>query len=96
VVEKEKAAIGAFLTLQEPTGPMVTQAASAGFYEAEALGKKYPKIQILTIAELLAGKELQYPRLEMGTFRKAPRRAKREHEEPKIEWGGGKEPEPAP
>lgn len=67
--------------------------ASAGFYEAEALGKKYPKIQILTIAELLKGKELQYPRLDIATFRKAPRKAKRAHEELEIEWGGDT-PEP--
>ncbi len=94
-MEREGAAIGAFLTLEEPTEPMRREAASAGFYEAEAIGKKYPKIQILTIAELLAGKELQYPRLDIATFRKAPRKAKRTHEEREIEWGGGKEPEPA-
>jgi len=85
-VEREGAAVGAFIALEEPTEPMRKEAASAGFYEAEALGKKYPKIQILTIAELLAGKELQYPRLDVATFKKAPRKAKRSHEDLGIEW----------
>ncbi len=84
--DREGGVIGAFVTLQEPTEPMKTEAASAGFYEAKALGKKYPKIQIITIAELLSGKELQYPRLDVATFRKAPRKAKRVHEDLGIEW----------
>ncbi|MFZ2349389.1 MAG: DNA methyltransferase [Candidatus Bipolaricaulis anaerobius] len=91
--DREGGVIGAFVTLQEPTEPMKTEAASAGFYEAEALGKKYPKIQIITIAELLAGKELQYPRLDVATFKKAPHKAKQSHEDLGIEWGG-ETPEP--
>lgn len=52
-VEREKAAIGLFVTLAEPTKPMLTEAVSAGFY-ASPKGD-VPKIQILTIEELLAG-----------------------------------------
>ena len=33
-VEREKAEIGLFVTLAEPTKPMVTEAVSAGFYES--------------------------------------------------------------
>ena len=80
VIEREKAVIGAFLTLKEPTKPMGAEAASAGFYEPESLpGKKYPRIQILTIADLLFGKRLEYPYLGPGsqaTFQKAPRKRK--------------------
>ncbi len=79
--EREGAAIGAFVTLQEPTGPMAQEAAGAGFYQAEALGKKYPKLQIITIAELLDGKELQYPRLDVATLKRAQRRRKKKHED---------------
>jgi len=85
-MEREGAAIGAFLTLEDPTEPMRREAASAGFYDAAALGRKYPKVQVLTIADLLSGKELQYPRLDVATFKKAPRKAKRSHEDLGIEW----------
>ncbi|MGH9354093.1 MAG: restriction endonuclease, partial [Terriglobia bacterium] len=90
VLEREKAAIGALITLRDPTKPMLTEAASAGFYEPSdasdkllkvRLGgsKHYPRIQILTIAELLDGRKLEYPEGEVGsveTFKKAGRQSK--------------------
>lgn len=33
VIEREKAALGALITLREPPKPMLTEAAAAGFYE---------------------------------------------------------------
>lgn len=76
-MDREKAEIGIFLTLEEPTRPMKEDAASAGFYEPEFFpGTKYPRVQILTIEELLAGKELQYPKMAVGTFKKAERKSK--------------------
>ena len=53
-VEREKAAMGLFVTLAEPTKPMTTEAVTAGFYESPK--GEFPKIQILTIADLLSGK----------------------------------------
>ncbi len=53
-VEREKAAMGLFVTLAEPTKPMITEAVTAGFYQSPKGG--FPKIQILTIADLLSGK----------------------------------------
>ncbi|HEY8530885.1 MAG TPA: restriction endonuclease [Limnochorda sp.] len=79
VIEREKAAIGVFITLEEPTQPMLREAAAAGFYESPAFPHRpFPRVQIVTIAELLAGKQIAYPRLDAGTgtFRKAPRRQK--------------------
>ena len=69
VVTREKAAIGALLTLEPPTKPMRRDAATLGFYQAP-FGKKYPRLQILTIAELLEGKTLAFPH-ENVTFKKA-------------------------
>jgi hypothetical protein len=64
-------------------------AASAGFYESPGWGKKYPRIQILTVAELLAGRDIEMPplRLVSQTFRKAPRADRSEYTEglPRIE-----------
>ncbi len=54
-VEREKAAIGLFITLSEPTRPMNTEAVSAGFYQSPK--GDVPKIQVLTIEGLMSGKE---------------------------------------
>jgi site-specific DNA-methyltransferase (adenine-specific) len=78
VIEREKAAIGALITLRKPTAPMLTEAASAGSYQSENFAEKCPRLQILTIAELLAGKQLRYPRLRDDTFKKAERQKKGE------------------
>jgi site-specific DNA-methyltransferase (adenine-specific) len=69
VVDREKARIGVFITLAEPTGPMKTEAVKAGAYET--LYGKYPKIQILTIAELFAGTQPKIPLIDPSSFKKA-------------------------
>jgi site-specific DNA-methyltransferase (adenine-specific) len=55
VIEREKADIGIFLTLEEPTRPMIEEAAQKGFYHSP-LGKDYPRIQIITIGDTFQGK----------------------------------------
>jgi site-specific DNA-methyltransferase (adenine-specific) len=80
VLEREKAALGALITLREPTKPMLTEAASAGFYESKDFPGRYPRLQILTIAELLAGKKLEYPAHRVETFAKAERKTKAQQE----------------
>jgi site-specific DNA-methyltransferase (adenine-specific) len=69
-LDNEKAAIGVFITLEEPTSQMKTAALKAGYYESPGFGRKYPRIQILTVAELLDGAEIQMPP-PWGTFRRA-------------------------
>ena len=72
-VEREKAAIGLFVTLTAPTKPMITEAASAGHYESPHHGA-FPRIQILTIQGLLDGTERpHWPDLSFGeqNFKKA-------------------------
>ena len=74
VLDRENAEIGVLLALQEPTAPMRKEAASAGFYSSP-WGEKYPRLQILTIKELLDGRRIQYPPSAHVnvTFKKAPR-----------------------
>ncbi len=60
VMEREKAQIGVLLTLNEPTKQMRSEAASAGFYESR--WGTHPRLQILTVEELLEGKGINYPR----------------------------------
>ena len=50
---REKAELGAFLTLQDPTKPMRTEAAAAGTYTSAWDNQAYPKVQVLTIQQLL-------------------------------------------
>lgn len=73
VVEREKAAIGLFVTLFQPTGPMKKEAIKAGYYESPMAGE-FPKLQILTVEGLLSGTErAKYPDMMLGTmmFKKA-------------------------
>jgi site-specific DNA-methyltransferase (adenine-specific) len=58
-IEREGAAGGMFITLAEPTREMTREAAAAGFFET-SFGR-HPKIQILTIAGLLAGQKPELP-----------------------------------
>lgn len=60
-VTREKASIGILITLENPTKPMLTEAATAGFYESKGWGTKHPRIQILTIEEILNGKKIDMP-----------------------------------
>ena len=60
-VQREKAALGLFITLEEPTSAMRTEAVSAGFYHSDVWQRDYPKIQLRTIAELLEGKTFDLP-----------------------------------
>jgi DNA modification methylase len=75
VLEREKAAIGVLISMQEATSPMKTEAVTAGFYESALWGRKYPKIQLFTVAELLAGKTIEMPPIRQvgATFKKAPK-----------------------
>jgi site-specific DNA-methyltransferase (adenine-specific) len=78
VLERDQAAIGALITLKPPTRDMKVEAAAAGFYVPEQFpDHRFPRLQILTIAELFAGKKLEYPQwAPSSTFKKAARRRK--------------------
>jgi site-specific DNA-methyltransferase (adenine-specific) len=72
VIEREKAEIGVLLSMEEPTKQMRTEGVSAGFYDSPGYNKKYPRLQLLTVAELLTGKKIDYPPHGNVTFKKAP------------------------
>jgi DNA modification methylase len=74
VVTREKAAIGVLISMEEPTGPMKTEAVTAGFFESQTWGQ-FPKIQLITVAELLSGKKIEMPPIKQvgATFKKAPK-----------------------
>lgn len=56
VIEREGAPVGVFFCMQEPTGPMLKEAAEAGFYRRD-----FPRIQIISVADFFGGKRPQFP-----------------------------------
>ena len=70
--------IGVLVTLVPPTRGMITQASAAGFYESH--GRKYPRVQIITIEEMLGGKRIGVPS-PASPFAKAPREKKKAGQE---------------
>jgi DNA modification methylase len=73
VLSREKAEIGVFLCFEPPTKPMTKEAAEAGLYKSSD-GTTYARVQILSIEEILEGKQPEYPlHRRDATFKKAPR-----------------------
>ena len=72
-IEREKAQIGVLITLEAPSKPMEREAIDAGFYKSKNFEDKVPRIQILTIEQLLQGKRIEFPHLSQETFKKAPK-----------------------
>jgi hypothetical protein len=82
-------AIGVLITLEPPTSPMKVEAVGAGYYHSPIYDKDYPKIQILTIEELLHGKTVDMPPQTQTsiTFAKAPKISKKEGEQLSMDKG---------
>lgn len=72
VLDREKASIGVLISIQEPTKAMRSEAASAGQFDSKGWNRRYPRIQIYTIRELLEGKRLDHPPTNV-TFKIAPK-----------------------
>lgn len=74
VLDREKAEIGVLISMRKPTREMEVEAASGGFYDSP-WGGKYPRIQILTIEQLLDNRKIDYPGrgIADSTFKKAQR-----------------------
>ena len=73
VVEREKAAMGLFISLDGPTGPMRTEAVAGGFYHSDLWQKDFPKIQVRTVSEMLEGKGFDLPPQPVASYQAAQR-----------------------
>lgn len=59
---REGAVMAGFLTLEEPTKPMRDEALAAGVYHHALLDRDYPRIQIITVREMIEdGKRIDLP-----------------------------------
>jgi site-specific DNA-methyltransferase (adenine-specific) len=61
IVEKVGAAMGLLISLNKPTLSVITESVHAGSYESELWRRKFLKIQIRSVAELLEGKSFDIP-----------------------------------
>jgi DNA modification methylase len=61
-IEREKDAVaGVFITLEEPTKPMLKEAKVAGTYHNEFTGKPIDRLKIVTIDQILKGEREDFP-----------------------------------
>ena len=82
-LERENAALGLFITLEDPTRDMLAEAASAGFYHSEVWQRDYPRVQIRTVEDLLRGVEFEVPR-HPSMYQAARRERATEGEQAKL------------
>ncbi|WAB09831.1 DNA methyltransferase [Streptomyces phage TagePhighter] len=60
-VESQRAAMGVFVCMNEPTKGMVDAANHSGAYNHPANGQRYPKVQIISVNDLVNGKRPNMP-----------------------------------
>lgn len=78
VIERERAEMGVIITLEDPTGPMKTEAVSAGYVSKSAHGR-LPRLQVVTVGDILDGRMPKFPPLPQveRAIKRAPRAADR-------------------
>lgn len=72
VMERENAEMAVLVTAEMPTSAMVKDAAAVGRFEDE-WGRTYPKLQILTLAEMFQGKKPDIPFVDPSSIKRAKR-----------------------
>jgi len=81
-MDKHKCGLGVFLTIAEPTKPMLDTIASSGFIEIP--GFKIPRLQILTLEDYFKNKLLKLPKYNI-TFKAARLKGKRKQNQMKMD-----------
>jgi DNA modification methylase len=76
-VESQKAAMGIFVCMRQPTNAMYEAANHSGIYRYPVNGQSYPRVQIISVGELLAGKRPNLPTALLPYFQ-----AQRRYEAP--------------
>ena len=77
VIDRKNAAIGVLITMEDPTKPMRAEAASGGSYTSP--WGVHPKLQILTVREILEGRKIDMPPVHQVnvTYKRAPKQKKK-------------------
>ncbi|MFI2666698.1 DNA methyltransferase [Micromonospora carbonacea] len=77
-VQSQRAAMGVFICMQKPTKAMVEAANHSGLYAHPGNNQKYPKVQLITVQELLDDKRPTLPPVLLPYFQAQPRVKKSE------------------
>jgi len=83
VLQREEAPLGILIALQPPTPGMLAEAAALGKWQMPGSNKKYPVLQLVTIAEILANIKLDLPDTS-ETLKKAIREIREIEKHPKL------------
>lgn len=86
VIEREKATMGVLITAYPPSKPQLQEAVSAGTWRSEWTGRDHPRMEIITIEELINGREINYPHVagSDATLRRAQRYVEPGEEHPAL------------
>lgn len=85
VMDREQAEMGVLISLNEPTGLMRKEAASAGFYTSP--WGKHARLQIVTVEDLLTGKTIDRPPIQTSTtFKRAPKATAKGPERKRLDF----------
>jgi site-specific DNA-methyltransferase (adenine-specific) len=73
VMEREQAAIGVLIAMQDPSQQMRRELAEAGFYDSPGWKTRHPRVQLLTVEQLLRSERIDMPPIGQVsmTFKKA-------------------------
>ena len=92
VMEREKAEMGVLISLDEPTGPMRREAASAGFYTSP--WGKHARLQLVTVEDQLTGKTIDRPPIQTSTtLKRAPKAMTKGPERKPLDFGPEGDPD---
>ncbi len=69
--QREKAEFGILITMDLPTKAMRDEIAAAGKYKHPLLNREDDRLQVITVAEMLAGKRLDLPMARTGAIKSA-------------------------
>ncbi|MEG3634023.1 DNA methyltransferase [Micromonospora palythoicola] len=67
-VQSQRAGMGVFICMNKPTKAMAEAANHSGLYVHPANGQKFPKVQLITVEELLQGKRPTLPNTLLPYF----------------------------
>ena len=73
-MEREKAVMGYFITLFPPTKDMVAECKKIGKYTNRLMEQEYPKIEIVTVQDILDGKRITIPTSQQVAVLKSAKR----------------------
>mgnify|MGYP001267728620 CR=1 FL=1 len=72
-VDRERAEMGILITMAKPGPGIRDEAAQSGSYESALTGQSYPRLQVITVADLMAGKRPNMPTAILPYLRAKPR-----------------------